>query len=398
MSSPSLRPRKRGWTASRPPSTIPCRSFSTRYEALPTRSPSDSATSHPNDSGSRSERSMSARTSSSDSGGRPRNSRVSSPVTSSRRKSASEGFARRSSTDTDRRYPNATGPERDADEYEREAADRSRPEALAEEDGAVRERDRRDEVRDERRVRRARARDQREEQEISQSRAGHAERDDRSDLLPAGRRVRRLDDPRGERGEGGDRRRREPDHDGRHGREVPAGEEAADRVAERHPDDRERTEHLPRRLCADEERDSDEPDEDSGKPEARDADLAEEAERDHRVEDRDRRLEDRREAGVDSRLAPGQEPERHRRVDERDRNEPNRVPSEGGHGHARAGRKGDDGCERHCGETQPPQDQRRRRQLPVGDLDEHEGSAPDERERDEHHEVRASHGFICSRG
>ena len=86
------------------------------------------------------------------------------------------------------------------------------------------------------------------------------------------------------------------------------------------PDDCERAEQLRVRLRADEQRDADEPD---ARPRASrrplDTLLVEEREREQRVEDRHRRLDDRREAGVDPRLAPREQPERDRRVDERRR-------------------------------------------------------------------------------
>src|ERR1700740_3674961 len=93
----------------------------------------------------------------------PRNSRVSSPVTSSNRNSASGRLARRSTTDTQRRYPNRARAERDSGQHERKAAERPHAEPLTEEDRPVRERDRRDQVRHERRIGSARLRDQREE-------------------------------------------------------------------------------------------------------------------------------------------------------------------------------------------------------------------------------------------
>ena len=49
------------------------------------------------------------------------------------------------------------------------------------------------------------------------------------------------------------------------------------------PDDRERAEHLPVRLRADEQRDADEADRDADEPQAGDADVAEEAEGDARA-------------------------------------------------------------------------------------------------------------------
>ena len=68
---------------------------------------------------------------------------------------------------------------------------------------------------------------------------------------------------------------------GLHGTQMPAREQAADAVAERHADDRERAEHLALRLRADEQRDADEADRDADEADAGDAHLAEEAERDH---------------------------------------------------------------------------------------------------------------------
>ena len=103
---------------------------------------------------------------------------------------------------------------------------------------------------------------------------------------------------------------------------MPAREQAADAVAERHADDRERAEHLALRLRADEQRDTDEADRDADEAEAGDAHLVEEAERDQRVEDRHGCLDDRREPRVDARLAPREEPERDRGVHERDDGEP----------------------------------------------------------------------------
>ena len=104
-------------------------------------------------------------------------------------------------------------------------------------------------------------------------------------------------------------------------RQMPPREQAAGRVAERHPDDRERAEQLRVRLRADEDGHADEPDRDAEQPPAGHALVVEEAEREHRVEDRHGRLDDRREARVDPRLAPREEPERDGRVQEADDDE-----------------------------------------------------------------------------
>ena len=63
---------------------------------------------------------------------------------------------------------------------------------------------------------------------------------------------------------------------GRASREVPAREEAAGRVADGHPDDRERAEDLRLGLRADEQRDADEAHRDPDEPAARHALLVEE--------------------------------------------------------------------------------------------------------------------------
>src|SRR5439155_23313948 len=88
------------------------------------------------------------------------------------------------------------------------------------------------------------------------------------------------------------------------------------------PDDRERAEHLPLRLRADEQRHADEADGDAEQPRAGHPYLVEGDERNRRIEDRHRSLDDRREPGVDPRLAPREQPERDRGVDERDDYEP----------------------------------------------------------------------------
>ena len=115
-----------------------------------------------------------------------------------------------------------------------------------------------------------------------------------------------------------------------------------------------------------------------------DARLAEEREREQRVEDRNGSLDDRREPGVEPRLAPREEPERHRRVHEPDDDEPaasgraaRRASSQ-----RRAGRSAI-AASSDAAEPSRREDQGRRRELPVGDLDEHEGRAPDEREQRE---------------
>src|SRR3954468_7260376 len=95
---------------------------------------------------------------------------------------------------------------------------------------------------------------------------------------------------------------------------MAAREERPDRVAESHCDDGQSREQLPVRLSADEQRDADEADAEPDQPEASDPRLAEEREREQRVEDRNGSLNDRREPGVDPGLAPGEEPERHCRV------------------------------------------------------------------------------------
>jgi hypothetical protein len=183
------------------------------------------------------------------------------------------------------------------------------------------------------------------------------------------------------------RRRGEGDHDGPRRLEVAAREQAADRVAEGHPHYRERAEHLPLRLRADEQRDPDEANADAEEPRARYAHLAEGDERDQRVEDRHRRLDDRREAGVDPRLAPRQQPERNRRVDERDQHEHRRIGPELPHRLARADRERQQRPERQRGEAEPPDDQRRRLELAHCHLDEQERRSPQERQPDQHHEV-----------
>src|SRR5205823_7510147 len=110
----------------------------------------------------------------------------------------------------------------------------------------------------------------------------------------------------------------------------------------RRADDGERAEHLPLRLRPDEEGDADEADRDADEPEPAHPDLAEKAEGDDGVEDRDGRLEDRREAGVDPRLAPGEQPERDRDVDDPDGDEPARVRPQFADGLAGADEGGDD--------------------------------------------------------
>jgi NhaP-type Na+/H+ and K+/H+ antiporter len=47
--------------------------------------------------------------------------------------------------------------------------------------------------------------------------------------------------------------------------------------------------------------------------------------------------------------------------------------------------------EQLIGEAQPAEDQRRRRELAHGDLDEHERTAPDQGQRDQHESVAAIH-------
>ena len=50
------------------------------------------------------------------------------------------------------------------------------------------------------------------------------------------------------------------------GLQIPAGQQSAEAVAERHPDNRERAEHLALGLRADEQRDADEADRDADEP------------------------------------------------------------------------------------------------------------------------------------
>ena len=58
---------------------------------------------------------------------------------------------------------------------------------------------------------------------------------------------------------------------------------------------------------------------------------------------------------------------------------------------AGADRERHDERERDRREPEPAEDQGRRRELAVGDLDEHEGRAPDQRERDQHRQIAPSH-------
>ena len=120
----------------------------------------------------------------------------------------------------------------------------------------------------------------------------------------------------------------------------------------------------------------------------------EEPERDDGVEDRHRRLDDRREAGVDPRLPPGEQPEGERDVDEADDDEPAGVRPDLGERPAAADEDRDDHGEGQRGDPDPAEDQRGRRELPDGDLDEHEGRAPERRDHEQHHEVAPAHALL----
>ena len=157
--------------------------------------------------------------------------------------------------------------------------------------------------------------------------------------------------PAGKGDDGGDGRRREPDDDRRHRCEVAAGEEPADRVTERHPDDGERAEHLPRRLRPDEERDADEADRDADEPRPGHPYLAEEAERDDRDEDRDRRLEDRGEGRV-IRVSPHDRSQKGAAVSTSATiTSQSAFRAQGRQRPPRADREGAMSRERHCGEA-----------------------------------------------
>ena len=186
-------------------------------------------------------------------------------------------------------------------------------------------------------------------------------------------------------------RRRERDDVRRHRAQVLPGEQAAEPVTERHADDGERAENLAGRLRADEKRHADEADRDAGEPRSRHAHLAEEAERDHRVEDRHGRLDDRGETRVDARLAPREEPERERGVDERDDDEPARLPPQLPQRLTRADDERREHRQRDRGEPEPAHDQRRRRQLAHRDFDEHERRSPEQCEAEQHGQVPAVH-------
>jgi hypothetical protein len=125
-------------------------------------------------------------------------------------------------------------------------------------------------------------------------------------------------------------------------------------------------------------------------PQAGDPFLAEEGEGEQRVEDRDSALDDRREARVDPRLAPGEEPEGQRRVHDPDHDEPLPPAAHLGERHAGPEAHQRDRGEQQGGRAEAPEDQRGRGQLPVGDLDQHERRAPDEREQREDDD-RATH-------
>src|SRR3954447_6264264 len=164
---------------------------------------------------------------------------------------------------------------------------------------------------------------------------------------------------------------------------MAAREERPDRVAKSHCDDGQSREQLSVRLIADEQCDADEPDAEPDQPEASDPRLAEEREREQRVEDRNGSLDDRREPGVDPRLAPGEEPERHRRVHEPYDDEPAPAVAQLGERPRGAELEDRDPGEQQSGRPEAGEDQGRRRKLPVGDLDQHERRAPDEREQHE---------------
>ena len=117
----------------------------------------------------------------------------------------------------------------------------------------------------------------------------------------------------------------------------------------------------------------------------------EERERKEDIEDRHCSLDDRGEAGVDPCLPPGEQPERRRRVQERDDEQPAPVLPRRGHRSPPTDRERNDQRERERAEAEPAEDQRRGSEMPVGDLDEHERRAPEERKRDEHDEVAAHH-------
>src|SRR5436190_15973789 len=101
-----------------------------------------------------------------------------------------------------RSYPmppkaNSPGPERDPCEDQREAAEGRGAEALAEEDRAIGQRDRGDQVRHERRVGGTGAGDEAEEAQVRERRPGDPERYHGADRLPAGHLRGRLGDSDG---------------------------------------------------------------------------------------------------------------------------------------------------------------------------------------------------------
>ena len=73
-----------------------------------------------------------------------------------------------------------------------------------------------------------------------------------------------------------------------------------------------------------------------------------------------------------------------RRVHEPDDDEPAPGAADLGERLARAEAHDGDRGEQQGGRAEAAEDQRRRRELPVGDLDQHERRAPDEREHGEH--------------
>ena len=175
---------------------------------------------------------------------------------------------------------------------------------LAEEHGAVDQRKRGNEVRDQDRARRAGPREQRVVEDVPGARAADAEREHRTRDLPAREARRQLHDRERQQGDRRGRERADGAHERLDGHEGSRAVDRRDRVAEGRERDGERRDDVAARLDAHEERDPAEADQQPEQPRSADPVVARESEGEQGSEERRGGLDHSRQPGIDPGLRP----------------------------------------------------------------------------------------------